>query len=82
MSTNTIIVVVIAAIIALGAWWYFSRGAGGYNVNGSPRAENAASGAAAAIQSRDNSDASLTQDAQTVDAQLGQLTTDAAAAGQ
>ena len=86
MNSNTIIGVVVVIIIALGAWWYFSHDQGMYGWDNNSAmmndtdASNTAAAANAQIQGRDNSDASLNQDIQAVDAQMGQFNTDASAA--
>lgn len=78
---------VVVVLLALGAWWYFSHQPATTNQEGgaavmqnTDSASDTAAVANANMQSRDNSDASLSQDMASINTQMDQFSADQSAA--
>lgn len=85
--TKIIIAVVVVLLIAGGAWWWYNmnaQNAAMENMAGMTMASTTAPNPAAtsaAIDNRDDSDASLEQDMTDINTQMGQMNADASSSG-
>ncbi len=84
MSSKTVGIIVVIVILGIGLWLMMKKGEEGYSNTMVPAAsqnggENS-SMTASVIGAGDTSDSALSRDAATIDAQMGSLDADAAAA--